>query len=163
MLLGTLVDYLHNARVPFRLASYPSEEDKPIAGQPLPPGGMLVDTRLLDVSGRPVIAVFPDGEDVDLAAISTLLGGAATLATMDQLPEDFRRAGEPVPPFGQLFGIPIVLDARVASVGVLVFRAFGESLYFELPYEDWARLEQPRVAPFASVAELGAANAVARQ
>lgn len=159
MQLGTLVDYLHSARVPFRLASYPSEEDRPIAGQPIPPGGMLVDTRLLDVGGRPVLAVFPDGENVDLAAISTLLGDVATIATMDLLPEDFRRAGLPVPPFGQLFGISIVLDARLASVGTLVFRAFGESVYFEIPYEDWARLEQPRVASFASVGELGAVNA----
>src|SRR5512143_4283742 len=112
-MLGTLVDYLHNARVPFRLASYPSEEDRPIAGHPLPRGGMLVDTRLVVAGGRPVLAVFPADEDVDLAAISTALGDAASLASMDHLPEDFRRALGPVPPFGQLLGIPIALDARV--------------------------------------------------
>src|SRR5215468_10869339 len=149
-MLGILVDYLHSARVPFRLASYPSEEDKPIAGQPLPPGGMLVDTRLLRVAGRAVLAVFPMDEDVDLAAISTALGDVVTNAEMDELPDEFRRAMGPIPPFGQLLGIPIAIDARVRSAGVLVFRAFGESVYFEIPYEDWARLEQPRVAPFAS-------------
>ena len=120
---------------------------------------MLVDTRLLRVSGRPVLAVFPMDEDVDLAAMSTALGDIATLADMDELPEDFRRAMGPIPPFGQLLGIPIALDARVASAAMLVFRAFGESTYFEIPYEDWARLEQPRVAPFASMGELRAAPA----
>ena len=153
-MLGTLVDYLHNARVPFRLASYPSEEQRPIAGHTIPPGGMLADTRLLSVEGRAVLAVFPAGEQPDLAAMSTALGGVAMLATSEELPEDFRRAGPPVPPLGQLFGIPIVLDERLAGASVLVFRAFDESVYFEVPYEDWARLEQPRVASFASVAEL---------
>lgn len=152
--LGTLVDYLHNARVPFRLASYPSEEDRPIAGHPLPPGGLLVDTRVLSIAGGGILAVFPDGEEPDLAAISTALGGVTVSATIEELPEDFRRAGEPVPPFGQLFGIPVVVDARVAAAAVLVFRAFGESTYFDVVNDDWARLEQPRVASFSSAGEL---------
>jgi Ala-tRNA(Pro) deacylase len=156
-MLGTLVEYLANARVPFRLASYPSEEDQPIAGHPLPPGGVLVDTRLFSVAGRTVLAVFPDGEDVDVSAISTALGQSAMPATRDELPQDLRVARGAIPPMGQLLGIPIVLDSRLTSAAVVVFRAFSTSAYFEVPYEDWARLEQPRVAPFASMGELGAA------
>jgi prolyl-tRNA editing enzyme YbaK/EbsC (Cys-tRNA(Pro) deacylase) len=156
-MLGTLVEYLHNARVPFRLASYPSEEERPIAGHPIPARGILVDTRLFVVDGRAVLAAFPASEGVDLAAISTALGGIVAPATRDELPAEFRRATGPVPPFGQLFGVPIVLDARVAGAATIVFRAFGESVYFEIPYDEWARLEQPRLAPFASAGELAAA------
>jgi Ala-tRNA(Pro) deacylase len=156
-MLGTIVEYLSSARVPFRLASYPSEEDRPIAGHPIAAGGMLVDTKLLVADGRAVLAVFPHGEQPDLAAVSTALGDVAVPGTRDELPSDFRRTVGPVPPLGQLFGIPIVLDARVAGAARLVFRAFGESAYFEIPYEDWARLEQPRLAPFASAGDLAAA------
>jgi hypothetical protein len=47
-----------------------------------------------------------------------------------------------------------VLDERVQECSVLVFRAFGESDFFEVPYEDYARLVQPRIASFASAGEL---------
>jgi Ala-tRNA(Pro) deacylase len=155
-MLGTIVDYMHNAHVPFRLASYPSEEALPIAAHRVPPGGMLVDTRLVKVDGRAVLAVFPAGESVDLRAVSASLGGVAVAGATDDLPVELARAGAPVPPLGQLFGLPLVLDERVTRASVLVFRALAESLYFEVAYDDFARLEQPRVASFASVGELGA-------
>ncbi len=155
-MLGTIVEYLHGARVPFRLSSYPSEEAQPIAAHRLPPGGMLVETRLLVVDGRLVIAGFPAREDVDSAAISTALGGVAVPVPNDELPDEFRRMSGPVPPLGQLFGISIVLDERIASASVVVFRAFGESNYFEIAYDEYARLEQPRLARFASAGELAA-------
>lgn len=162
-MLATLVDYLHNARVPFRLSSYPSAEDKPLAAHVVPPGAILVETRLLAVAGRAVLATFPAGEDVDLAAVANVLGAAATRASTDELPDEIRRAGEPIPPLGQLVGVPILLDVRAANAGALVFRAFAESTYVEVPYEDWARLEQPRVASFASIGELTAAEPHAAQ
>ncbi|HEY1956386.1 MAG TPA: hypothetical protein VGH28_12260 [Polyangiaceae bacterium] len=161
-MLGTLVEYLHNAHVPFRLSSYPSAEEKPIAAHALPPGAMLVETRLLTIAERVVVAAFPSGEEVDLAAVANTVGAAATHATPSELPDEIRRAGEPVPPLGQLLGVPILLDVRAASAAMLVFRAFGESAYVEVPYDDWARLEQPRVASFASAGELAQRSSAAR-
>jgi Ala-tRNA(Pro) deacylase len=160
-MLGTIVDYMHNAHIPFRLASYPSEEALPIAAHRIPAGGMLVDTLLVKVDGTAVLAVFPAGESVDLGAVSASLGGTAVAGATDDLPVELARAGAPVPPLGQLFGLPLVLDERVTRASVLVFRALAESLYFEVSYDDFARLEQPRVASFASrggVGELGAAT-----
>src|SRR5262245_3532806 len=108
-MLGRIVDYLHNAYVPFRLASYPSEEALPLAAHPVPPGGMAVDARLYFVDGRLVLAAFPLGETVDPAAMSATLGGRVVVpATADELPDEFRRVEGPVPPLGQLFGIPLV-------------------------------------------------------
>lgn len=63
-----------------------------------------------------------------------------------------------MPPFGQLYGVPVVLDERLTGAAVLAFQLFGESDYLEIPYEDYARLEQPRVASFASLGELGPAR-----
>lgn len=157
VMLGTIVDFLHNARVPFRLASYPSEEPLPLAAHHVSAGAMLVDARLFLVAGRAVLVVFPATEAVDLAAISSALGGMVVPSTNDELPDVFRRGEGPVPPLGQLLGVPLVVDERVARAAVIVFRAFAESVYFEIPYDDYARLEQPRLASFASAGELGAA------
>lgn len=155
-MLGTIVDYLRNAHVSFKLASYASEEARPLAAHHLPAGAMTVEARPFVVDGRSVLLVVPAGEVVDLPGISTALGGVAVPATNAELPGDLGRAEGPVPPLGQLFGLPIVLDERVTRATIVVFRVFTESVYFEMPYDDWARLEQPRIASFARAGELGA-------
>ena len=157
IMLGTIVDYLHRALVPFRMASYPSEEARPLAAHRVPPGGLLVDAAPVLADGRPVLLVFPDGELVDLAAARVALGGVVAPATNEELPTELHGLPGPIPPLGQLFGLPLVIDERVAKAAVIVFRAFGESVYFEVPYEDLTRLEQPRLASFASAGELPAA------
>lgn len=158
-MIDTIVRYLHRARVPFRLASYPSEEAEPKAAHPLPPGGMYVDTALFLVDGTPVLACFPAGETPDLAAIGAELGGIALDAGRGELPGELGHAEPPLPPFGQLFGLPLLLDERVTACAVLVFRAFRDSDYFEVPYEAFGVLEQPRVASFTRAGELPRAEA----
>jgi Ala-tRNA(Pro) deacylase len=158
-MIETVVRYLHGARVPFRLASYPSEEAEPKAAHALHAGGMLVDTEVVLIDGSPVLTCFPAGKAPELAAVGKALGGKATASTADGLPEKLRYVDSPVPPLGQLFGFPLVLDERVTRCSVLVFRAFGESDYFEIPYEAFARHEQPRVVSFVSGGDYAGAHA----
>lgn len=153
-MIHSVVQYLHGARVPFRLASYPSEEAEPRAAHHVPPGGILVDTDIVLLDGRAVLACFPAGEAPGLGALGAALGGTAIEGTTGDLPNEFRYAKRPIPPLGQLFGFPLVVDERVTRCSVLVFRVFGESDYFEISYEDFARNEQPRIASFASAGEL---------
>jgi Ala-tRNA(Pro) deacylase len=157
-MIETLVQYLHGARVPFRFASYPSEESVPVAAHPIPHHGMLVDTRIVLLDGHAMLAGFAAGEQLDLGALSAALGGVALEGDTSELPHEFANAAGSIPPLGQLFGLPLVLDARVAGCAVIVFRAFDGSDYFDIPYEDFARLEQPRIAAFASIGQLVAAS-----
>jgi Ala-tRNA(Pro) deacylase len=157
-MLGTIVDYLHRALVPFRLASYPSAEARPLAAHRVPPGGILVDARPFVADGRAVLLVFPEGETVDLVAARAMLGGVVAPATNEELPDDLVRLDGPIPPLGQLFGLPLIADEQITKAAIIVFRAFGESVYFEVPFDDYTRLEQPRIASFAAVAELPVAT-----
>jgi Ala-tRNA(Pro) deacylase len=144
-MLGTIVDYLHNARVPFRLASYSSEEAQPIAAHPIAHDAVLVETKLVFVGGMVAIVGIPARRTLDLDAVSSALGATAMLATSDELPHPFRQAPGAIPPLGQLFGIAVVLDERIANASVISFRAFAESDYFDIAYDEYARLEQPRL------------------
>jgi Ala-tRNA(Pro) deacylase len=153
-MIDTIVRYLHGAHVPFRMSSYPSLEDVPVAAHPLPSGGVLVESRVVTVGQRPLLACVRWGERIDYFALGRALGGAAAEGATEELPGEFRYATGPVPPLGQLFGLPVVLDARASHADVLVFRSFAESVYFEIPYADYALLEQPRVASFAGVGDL---------
>ena len=154
-MLDNLVRYLRSAIVPFRLASYPSPELEPRAGHPLPRRGILVESRVVVISGRSVLACFPADEHIELLALGAELGGHAIEATPDELPEELRELpSSAIPPLGQLFGLPLVVDERVRHCSVVVFRAFGPSDYIEINYDDFARQERPRIASFALAGEL---------
>jgi hypothetical protein len=55
-----------------------------------------------------------------------------------------------------MFGVPLFVDDQVeTSAAVIAFQAFATRHYVEMIYEDFARIELPRVASFAK-AELSA-------
>jgi Ala-tRNA(Pro) deacylase len=153
-MLDTIVRYLHESLVPFRLSSYPSLEALPRAATPIPKGAVEVDTQLALVGDKLAILCFGAGESIDLSALGYALGAPVVDATVEDRPEALRRFEAAPPPLGQLYGLPVVLDERVTGAGVIVFRPFGESDYLEIPYDDFARQEQPRVASFARKGEL---------
>jgi hypothetical protein len=157
-MLGTLVRYLRSSALPFRLVSYPSFELEPAVAHPLPSYGMLVDSTFLRVGGQLVLATVPAGERIALGAIGHDLGGVAVEVPRAELSDDVRPFAPFIPPLGGLFAVTSVIDTRVATTGVVVFRAFSPADFVEVPYEDYARLERPRVASFAVAGELVAAS-----
>lgn len=156
-MLHAVVRYLHDALVPFRLSSRPSAEPLPHAAIRIPEHGVLVDTKVVLVNGTPAVACYPAGSQVDNAALGNLLGGIVVDGSSEDLPDELQHAGEPVPPLGQMFGMALVVDERVADAGILVFRVFGGDDFIEIDYDDFARLEQPRLGSFAYAGELGRA------
>jgi prolyl-tRNA editing enzyme YbaK/EbsC (Cys-tRNA(Pro) deacylase) len=154
-MIDAVIRYLHRSLVPFRLTSRPSAEPYPQSAFRVPEGGVLVDTALLRVGRAVVIACYPAREKPDFAALRNLLGDLVVSASPNDFPDSLRGATGPVPPLGQLFELPLVVDTRVSEARVVVFRAFGED-YVEIAYDDLARLEQPRVGSFAFGGELGA-------
>ena len=82
-------------------------------------------------------------------------------ATEDDLPDAINRYEGPPPPLGQLFGLPVIVDERITHWTSLVCQPFGESDYVEIPYDDFARQEQPRVSSFTRAGELPAHAGVA--
>jgi hypothetical protein len=160
-MLDTIVRYLHASLIPFRLASYPSMEHLPRAAHPIPKHGILVDSHLLLVEDKLVIAAYPASERLDLAALANELQSPVVEPTPEDLPEALQHYEGPPPPLGQLFGVSVVLDEMVSRYATLVFQPFGESDFFEIPYDDYARQEQPRIASFVRAGELPAADRTA--
>ena len=157
-MLDTIVRYLHDSLMPFRLASYPSMEHLPRAAQPTPKHAVLVETRLVLVADKLALLCHASSDHVDLAALSNTLEAPVVDAEHDDLPEALKRYEAPPPPLGQLFGIPLIVDEKVPGYASIVFQPFGESDFIEIPYEDLARQEAPRIASFARAGELRAAR-----
>ncbi len=153
-MLDLIVRYLHEAMIPFRLSSYPSVEHLPKAVQPLPKHAVMVDSQVVMIGDKLALVCFVASDQADLSALANELEAGVIDATDDDLPEALRGRGGPPPPLGQLFGLPIIVDEKVTSAPCIVFQPFGESDYIELPYDDFARQEQPRVASFGRAGEL---------
>jgi Ala-tRNA(Pro) deacylase len=153
-MLDTIVRYLHESLTPFRLSSYPSVEHLPKVAQPLPKHAVLVDSQLALVADKLTLLCFIATDHVDLNALANELDATVVDATYEDLPESLKRYEAAPPPLGQLFGLPLIVDERVTHYACIVFQPFGESDYVEVPYDDFARQEQPRVASFVRAGEL---------
>jgi Ala-tRNA(Pro) deacylase len=159
LMLANVVEYLRSNAVPFRLSSNPSPEPMPqVAHVVRPAGALALDTRLLLIDGRASLVALPRGERVNLPGLRAALraelvedgDGRATL------PWPFRRARPHIPPFGRLFGIPLLIDRAVERAPVVCFEVFDGTDFLEMTYGDFARLEAPRVEDVAVAGELPA-------
>ena len=157
-MIDDVVRYLHRAKVPFRAfsyaANYAASEPQPSVAHRLPPGAQLVDAHVVLVDGKPALVCVQSGEKLNLPAIARETGATAIESTTAELHDEHRDATEPLPPLGGVFGVPLFVDERVTRAATLTFRAFDPNDYIEVLYEDFARLERPRVAAFASAGEL---------
>jgi Ala-tRNA(Pro) deacylase len=158
-MLEKVVEYLRLNGIPFRLESYPSPEPLPnVARPPTRPqsGTMTVDTWILFIDGRLSLAAVPSGERMDLFGLRANLGAEMVReASVEDLVEGpFVAQGLPAPPLGRLFGVPVLVDRRVADAQVICFAAFAPYDFIEVAYDDFARVEQPRVADFIRAGEL---------
>ena len=153
-MLDRIVRYLHESLVPFRLSSYPSPEHVPKAAQPIPKFAIRVESQAVLVGDRLAILCFAAGDTADLSALANELGASVCDATTDDLPEDLRRFEGPPLPLGKMFGVGVIVDEKVTQHAAIVMTPFGESDYLEIPYDDFARQEEPRVSSFGRAGEL---------
>lgn len=162
-MLDRVVRYLRSCDVSFKLVSAAAPEPKPAIAPPvLEPGGQLLATEIVLVEGRAGIACVRDGERIDLAALGAELGAGVVAGSPADLPAPYTDAPGPIPPFGHELHVPIFLDSGLVASSVIAFRAFAESDWIEMAYDDFARLEQPRIASFGAAGDLPAHQAEKR-
>lgn len=155
ILLGRVVEYLRSNGVPFRLLSFPSSESEPAVAFPPRPLGVVVESRVVLIDGRPGIAALASGDIVNVGGLRNELNAKIVEeGRLDDLPWPFSAAGYPPPAFARLFGLPLFLDDALGEQAVLCFRAFAPTDFIEVTYDDYLRLEQPRVGKVGEAGEL---------
>lgn len=153
-MLDHVVKYLRSHGVPFRLVSHPSPEPLPAVAYRLPPGGVVLETHVLLVAGRPAIACTPRGSRLSLPRLKAELGADVLEGTAEDLPPPYTGAPGPKPPLGGALGVLTLIDEAVSAASAVAFEAFDASDVVEIPYDEFARLERPRIASFADSGEL---------
>ncbi|MGE3820963.1 MAG: aminoacyl-tRNA deacylase [Isosphaeraceae bacterium] len=145
-------DYLLSERVTFEWFLHrPASTASRLARNVHVTGRAVAKAVLLWTGDGYCLAVLPATGRVDLERFSRLLAGSVVrLADEEEVSarlKDCERGA--VPPFGRAFGLPTFVDlslARGASKFVCVGNQRHEGL--RLSYEDFERLERPRVAEF---------------
>lgn len=113
-------------------------------------GSMFAKTVVVKTRDDYVMLVLPASHRVDLDQVSDLLGEEVELAQERDLKELFPGCDVgAAPPFGSRYGLRTLADEHLAKQKKIAIRADTHTEVAILSWEDYARLEKPRVVRFA--------------
>ena len=144
-----LETYLRDNKIPYQVQHHPlAYTAQDVAASEHIPGKMLAKVVMVVADGKMVMLALPAPKRVDLAKVGATLGA-----------QDVRLAGEEefgvlfpdcevgaMPPFGNLYGLPVCVDQALAEDEVIVFRAGTHTDTMSVKYADFERLVKPTVA-----------------
>ena len=115
------------------------------------PGKELAKVVMVKIDGNLVMAVVPASRQVDLDRLRLLAEGktvslAGEKEFKDRFPDCETGA---MPPFGELYGIPVYVDSSLAEDEDIAFNAGTHRELIRLSYQDFVRLAAPAVGSFA--------------
>jgi Ala-tRNA(Pro) deacylase len=115
------------------------------------PGQELAKTVMIRIDGKLAMAIVPASAHVGL----TLLKGAVGAKTVDLAAEtDFKNSFPDcetgaMPPFGNLYDIPVFADESLSRDPEIAFNAGTHRELMRLPWTDFERLVRPRMVRIA--------------
>jgi len=120
------------------------------------PGRQVAKSVLLAGPAGYFLAVLPATDQVDTGRLARELDGPVRLAAGSEI-----RAVFPdcewgvVPPFGRLYGLPVLLEDELRPEALLVFEGNSHMEAVRLLCRDFERLERPRRLQFARREDAG--------
>lgn len=144
--------YLREQGVPFQTQHHPiAFTAQEVAASEHVPGRMVVKVVMVVADGKPVMLALRATDRVDLSRVRSLLGvSEARLAEEREFGTLFPDCElGAMPPFGNLYGVPVYVDTALAEDETIIFQAGTHTDTMSLKYADFARLVRPAVADFA--------------
>ena len=148
--------YLEAQGVPFERIEHPRAVSAQKLAQSLHVSGhQVAKTVVVRVDGRPWLAVLAASEVVEPILLGAALGARhVEIADEDSLGgmfPDCELGAEP--PFGHLYGMPVIIDAPLDRQERLLVRAGSHEEVLAISARDLFRLEKPVVASFGVLPE----------
>jgi Ala-tRNA(Pro) deacylase len=114
------------------------------------PGKDVAKTVALRAGKENILAVLPASYHINLKKLSAIAGQPVALLGQDECNKLFPDC-EPgaVPPFGELYQVPVYLDEALAEDPEIVFSAGTRTDGIRMGNADFVRLAKPRVCSFA--------------
>jgi Ala-tRNA(Pro) deacylase len=147
-----LETYLRESKVPFQVQHHPRVyTSQEVAASEHIPGKMLAKVVMVLADGASVMLALPAPYRVDLGKAGAVLGAKdVRLAREEEFAAAFPdcEVGA-MPPFGNLYAVPVYVDKSLAEDESIVFQAGTHTDTMSLKYADFERLVRPIVADFA--------------
>ena len=144
--------YLREKQVPFEVRHHPRAiTAQEVAASEHVPGKMLAKTVMVLADGKIVMLALPAPYRVDMDKAGKVVGGEVRLAHEEEFENTFPdcEVGA-MPPFGNLYEVPVYVDAALAEDETIVFRAGTHTDTMSVSYADFERLVEPTIAEFAA-------------
>ncbi len=115
-------------------------------------GRELAKTVIVKLDGDLAMAVLPASYHVDLEELRRRTGvRSAELATEREFKQHFPDCETgAMPPFGNLYGIPVYVDVTLTEDREISFNAGSHYELIKMAYSDFERLVKPEVMDFSS-------------
>jgi len=145
--------YLREKQVPFEVRHHPrAVTAQEVAASEHIPGKMLAKTVMVLADGKMVMLALPAPYQVDMDKAATVLGVEhVRLAKEEEFEDTFPDCDVgAMPPFGNLYEVPVCVEATLAEDETIVFRAGTHTDTMSVSYGDFERLAEPTIAEFAA-------------
>lgn len=147
-----LENYLRENGVAYQTQHHPlAYTAQEIAASEHVPGKLFAKVVMARADDKMLMVVAPATHRVDLAAVAREVGAReARLAREEEFQQSFPdcEVGA-MPPFGNLYGVPVFVDESLSEDAYIVFQAGTHTDTMSMRYADYARLVQPKVGRFA--------------
>jgi Ala-tRNA(Pro) deacylase len=147
-----LESYLREDQVPFETHHHPTAfTAQEVAASEHTPGKMVVKVVMILADGELAMLAMPAPYQADLDRVAEVLGATEVRLAYE---EEFAPAFPDcevgaMPPFGNLYGLPVYVDEVLAEDETIVVQAGTHTDTIRLKYADFERLVRPTVARFA--------------
>jgi len=115
-------------------------------------GQELAKTVIVKLDGALAMAVLPASYQVDLLALKKVVGVKnASLASEREFKQHFPDCETgAMPPFGNLYGIPVYVDETLTRDVAIAFNAGTHFELIRMEYDDFDKLVEPEVLEFST-------------
>ena len=123
------------------------------------PGDQMAKVVMLKVDDKLVMGVIAGNQKIHLPTARTSLGASEVrLATEDEFISRFPDCEiGAMPPFGNLFGVPVYVDPAVEKDEAIYFNAGNHVQTVRLRYDDYEKLAHPSIVRLAEAKKKKAA------
>jgi len=159
-ILKQLKEILHEAKIPYEVynhaLAYTAQE---IAAKQHVPGNEMAKVVMIEADDKLVMAVIRGNDKISLNLVREALGvRTARLATENEFISRFPECEiGAMPPFGNLFGIKVIVDPELEKDKYIYFNAGNHVQTVRLAYEDFVTLVKPQIARLVEVRKKKAA------
>ncbi|NMO16692.1 YbaK/EbsC family protein [Pyxidicoccus fallax] len=146
MIPDSIIQYLQRHQIPFeRRPHLRAITAQALAATLHVSGFQVAKTVILHAQDRLWLCVTSAPDTLDLGRVSEMLGvRRLRLAEESEFAELFPECEVGAePPFGQLYGLPVLVDEHLRQAERLWFRAGSHAEAIELAFEDFIALEEP--------------------